>query len=413
MMHRRADPVRRQGPERQGIKARRAVQNLKRKPTVVHADSAPHGAAWSSRCRAGTTSVAPDASARVDRRPRPRRSPQAVAKGLLTGLVYGLMALGLSVIFGVMRVVNFAHGEMMVVGMYSPATVLFALSRGLDPSLMPAGRSRRCSSSSGYALQRGADLARSSAGPSTQQFMLLLAVAHPAWSTRCLAIARARLRAACRSTTQLESYELGPLRVRRRAPACRRRRRRRSPACFGCSSRCTLHRQGDPRLPPTTTSARLVVGLDVQQPLRPHLRRRRRLRRRVAGCAHDHHSSTVDALPRPATTRCSPSSSSIVGGLGSHDRRAAGRRADRRLRRRSRACCSRPRSKSMFSFGLLILVLLFRAAGPARRKQRVSMRAAAALDAPRAHSGAWPSARAALLVAPACSASTALSVADR
>ena len=43
---------------------------------------------------------------------------QAVSKGLLTGMVYGLMALGLSVIFGVMRVVNFAHGEMMVVGMY-------------------------------------------------------------------------------------------------------------------------------------------------------------------------------------------------------------------------------------------------------------------------------------------------------
>ena len=33
--------------------------------------------------------------------------------GVLTGLVYGLMALGLSVIFGVVRVVNFAHGEMM------------------------------------------------------------------------------------------------------------------------------------------------------------------------------------------------------------------------------------------------------------------------------------------------------------
>ena len=31
--------------------------------------------------------------------------------GVLTGLVYGLMALGLSVIFGVVRVVNFAHGE--------------------------------------------------------------------------------------------------------------------------------------------------------------------------------------------------------------------------------------------------------------------------------------------------------------
>ena len=38
--------------------------------------------------------------------------------GLLTGLVYGLMAVGLSVIFGVVRVVNFAHGEMMTIAMY-------------------------------------------------------------------------------------------------------------------------------------------------------------------------------------------------------------------------------------------------------------------------------------------------------
>ena len=54
--------------------------------------------------------------------------------GLLTGLVYGLMALGLSVIFGVVRVVNFAHGEMMTIGMYL-AIVLFA-GFGLDPLLM-------------------------------------------------------------------------------------------------------------------------------------------------------------------------------------------------------------------------------------------------------------------------------------
>ena len=45
--------------------------------------------------------------------------------GLLTGLVYGLMALGLSVIFGVVRVVNFAHGEMMTIAMYL-AVVLFS-----------------------------------------------------------------------------------------------------------------------------------------------------------------------------------------------------------------------------------------------------------------------------------------------
>ena len=48
--------------------------------------------------------------------------------GLLTGLVYGLMALGLSVIFGVVRVVNFAHGEMMTIAMYM-AVVLFARLR--------------------------------------------------------------------------------------------------------------------------------------------------------------------------------------------------------------------------------------------------------------------------------------------
>jgi branched-chain amino acid transport system permease protein len=54
--------------------------------------------------------------------------------GLLTGLVYGLMALGLSVIFGVVRVVNFAHGEMMTIAMYL-AVVLFA-HFGLDPLLM-------------------------------------------------------------------------------------------------------------------------------------------------------------------------------------------------------------------------------------------------------------------------------------
>src|SRR3546814_11211190 len=39
-------------------------------------------------------------------------------QGILTGLVYGLMALGLSVIFGVVRVVNFAHGEMMTIASY-------------------------------------------------------------------------------------------------------------------------------------------------------------------------------------------------------------------------------------------------------------------------------------------------------
>jgi branched-chain amino acid transport system permease protein len=56
-----------------------------------------------------------------------------VVQGVLTGLVYGLMALGLSVIFGVVRVVNFAHGEFAVVAMYA-TWVLFTALR-LDPLL--------------------------------------------------------------------------------------------------------------------------------------------------------------------------------------------------------------------------------------------------------------------------------------
>jgi branched-chain amino acid transport system permease protein len=54
--------------------------------------------------------------------------------GVLTGLVYGLMALGLSVIYGVVRIVNFAHGEMMTVAMY--AAVLLFSKLGLDPLVM-------------------------------------------------------------------------------------------------------------------------------------------------------------------------------------------------------------------------------------------------------------------------------------
>lgn len=41
-----------------------------------------------------------------------------LAGGVLIGIVYALIASGLTIMFGVMRVVNFAHGEMVVAGMY-------------------------------------------------------------------------------------------------------------------------------------------------------------------------------------------------------------------------------------------------------------------------------------------------------
>jgi len=56
---------------------------------------------------------------------------QGVVSGLLFGGVYSLMAVGLTLIFGVMRVVNFAHGDMMVWGMYL-AYVLATRAR-VDP----------------------------------------------------------------------------------------------------------------------------------------------------------------------------------------------------------------------------------------------------------------------------------------
>jgi branched-chain amino acid transport system permease protein len=56
---------------------------------------------------------------------------QLAVSGFLLGGVYSLIALGLSLIFGVMRVINFAHGEMMVWGMYVAYTIL--LWTGVDP----------------------------------------------------------------------------------------------------------------------------------------------------------------------------------------------------------------------------------------------------------------------------------------
>lgn len=58
---------------------------------------------------------------------------QTLLTGLLLGGVYGLIAMGLSLVFGVMRVVNFAHGNFVLLGMYA----IYALytSLGISPFL--------------------------------------------------------------------------------------------------------------------------------------------------------------------------------------------------------------------------------------------------------------------------------------
>jgi len=93
--------------------------------------------------------------------------------GILTGLVYGLMALGLSVIFGVVRVVNFAHGEMMSIAMY--LTVLLFSSLNLDPLVMLVPIAAVLFVF-GYALQSGL-INPFISRPEHSQFLLLVALA--------------------------------------------------------------------------------------------------------------------------------------------------------------------------------------------------------------------------------------------
>jgi len=56
---------------------------------------------------------------------------QNIANGLLIGGVYALIGVGLTLIFGVMRTINFAHGEFVVLGMY--AAIVFNQALGWDP----------------------------------------------------------------------------------------------------------------------------------------------------------------------------------------------------------------------------------------------------------------------------------------
>src|SRR5471030_1009042 len=57
--------------------------------------------------------------------------------GLIIGLFYALMAIGLSLIFGILRIVNFAHGEFYMIGAYAYA--LIAVAFGVSPWLTLPG----------------------------------------------------------------------------------------------------------------------------------------------------------------------------------------------------------------------------------------------------------------------------------
>ena len=56
---------------------------------------------------------------------------QALVNGILLGGFYSLMGMGQNIIFGVMNIVNFCHGEMLMVGMY--ITYVLDTYFGVDP----------------------------------------------------------------------------------------------------------------------------------------------------------------------------------------------------------------------------------------------------------------------------------------
>ncbi len=274
-----------------------------------------------------------------------------VISGVLTGLVYGLMALGLSVIFGVVRVVNFAHGEMMTIAMYA-ATVLFA-ALGLDPfvAMLPIAAAFFVF---GYVLQAGL-INPFITRPEHSQFMLLVAVAIVMVNAMLMIFGPDARNV--QVGYQLESFEIGTLLIDKARLYAAAAAVVAAAALFGFF-KFTLIGKAIRACADNYLGAK-VVGLDVK-----------RLYAltfgvgaacvAVAGCAM---VLLVEVTPSlgPAYTLLA-FVIVIVGGLGS----MGGALLGGVLIGVSEALAGlfiAPSAKSMFSFGLLILVLLVRPQG--------------------------------------------------
>jgi branched-chain amino acid transport system permease protein len=270
---------------------------------------------------------------------------------VLTGLVYGLMALGLSVIFGVVRVVNFAHGEMMTIAMYA-AVVLFA-ALGLDPflAIVPVAGAFFAL---GYAMQ-AALINPFITRPEHSQFMLLLAVALIMVNGLLLIFGPDARNV--QTEYQLESFELGALlfdkgRVYAAGAAVA------ATGLLFAFFRFTLTGKAIRACADNYLGAK-VVGLDVK-----HLYALTfglgSACVAVAGCAMAVLLEVTPALGPGYTLLAFVIV--IVGGLGS----MGGALVGGVLIGVSEALAGlfiAPSAKSMFSFGLLILVLLLRPQG--------------------------------------------------
>ena len=129
----------------------------------------------------------------------------AVVSGILTGTVYGLMALGLSAIFGVIKLVNFAHGELMTLAMYTAVVAFQRLA--LDPFATMIGAAV-VFAAFGYALQRGF-INRFIRRPEHTQMLLMIALAMILGNLLLLGFGPDARNV--QTSYQLDSFELGPL----------------------------------------------------------------------------------------------------------------------------------------------------------------------------------------------------------
>jgi branched-chain amino acid transport system permease protein len=261
------------------------------------------------------------------------------------------MALGLSVIFGVARVVNFAHGEMMTIAMY--VTVFLFASLNLNPFLavFPVAAAFFIF---GYVLQATV-INPFITRPDHAQFMLLLAIA--IIMTNALLILFGPDARSVRLDSLLESIELGPLLIDRGKFYA---------ALVALGTAIALF--GFFRFTRTGTAIRAcadnwlgakVTGLDVKRLYAVAFG----LGAACVGVAGSMMTLLVDLTPAlgPAFTLLG-FVIVIVGGLGS----MTGALVGGVLIGVSEAVAGlfiTPSAKSMFSFALLILVLIFRPRG--------------------------------------------------
>jgi branched-chain amino acid transport system permease protein len=271
--------------------------------------------------------------------------------GVLTGLVYGLMALGLSVIFGVVRVVNFAHGEMMTIAMF--LAVVLCAGLHLDPLilLVPIAAVMFVL---GYALQRGL-INPFITRPEHSQFLLLVALA--IIITNTLLILFGPDARSVQTSYGFDSFQFGPIIVDAAKVYAGLAAILFAAALFALF-RFTLIGKAIRACADNYTGA-LVVGLDVKQLYALTF---------GLGAACVGAAGTMLTLLIDATPMLGPSYTLlafvivITGGLGSMPGALLGGVLIG-VTEAMAGLLFTPSAKSMFAFAILVLVLLFRPQG--------------------------------------------------